>query len=96
MSNKSPRKLDSIVHDICHDLGMDEAYEQHRAIKAWPEVVGESIARVSKVRHCKDGVLYVRISNPSWRNELHFQKRSVIDKLNKFIGKELVRDIVFQ
>ncbi len=96
MGVKPPRKLEAIVQEICHDLGMDEAYEQHRTIKAWPEVVGLAVARVSKVRYCKSGVLYVRVLNPSWRNELHFQKRTIIEKLNNFIGKEIVRDIVFQ
>lgn len=95
MASKHPRKLDDIVLEMCGVLGLDEAYEQHRIMNVWNTVVGDTITRVSRVRHCKDGVLYVTVFNASWRQELRFRKRHVLSALNKELGSDIVRDIVF-
>lgn len=96
MTTKNPRKLDDIVREMCGVLGIDDAYEQHRITGLWPQIVGETIARISRVRHCKDGVLYVRVFDASWRQELRFRKSGIIRRMNQALEQQVIRDIVFQ
>ena len=43
----------------------------------------------------KRGKLFVRVKTPTWRNELVFLKSEIISKLNRRVGKKVVKDIVF-
>ncbi|PWW81293.1 MULTISPECIES: DUF721 domain-containing protein [Prosthecochloris] len=94
--SRSPRKFDDIVDDIYSIYGMKRAHEEHHALKVWHTVVGETIARITEVEKFVKGVLYVRVLNPSWRNELSFMKKNIVGRLNETIGKVMVKDIVFK
>ncbi|ASQ89538.1 hypothetical protein CHL67_00020 [Prosthecochloris sp. GSB1] len=95
-SFKAPRKFSDIVPDICSALDLEEAYRQHRAFRIWDSIVGDAISRVTRVDNFIKGTLYIRVHNPSWRNELSMRKRSIISRLNEALGSEMVRDIVFR
>ena len=75
---------------------MKGAQEEHRALKVWQNVVGETIAKMTEVEKFVKGILYVRVLSPSWRNELSFRKKNIIGRLNEAVGKSMVKDIVFK
>jgi predicted nucleic acid-binding Zn ribbon protein len=93
---KNPRQLAAVVADMCRTLGMSESYEQYRTLEIWKTVVGEGVAKVTTVEKIKDGNLYIKVRNPSWRMELNFRKADIRNKLNTAIGHELVSDIIFK
>ncbi|MGC8774882.1 MAG: DUF721 domain-containing protein [Chlorobaculum sp.] len=93
---KSPRVLGSLMSDVCRKIGMTEAYEEYKTLQLWEGVVGEAIARVTTVEKMKDGDLYVKVRNPSWRMELNFRKRDIVARLNKAIGYQMIRTIIFR
>lgn len=82
--------------EMYRSIGMTDAYEEFRTLQIWDSVVGETIARVTKVERLKEGDLFVRVRNPSWRMELNFRKKEIVVRLNKEIGREMVRNIVFR
>jgi predicted nucleic acid-binding Zn ribbon protein len=82
--------------EMYRSIGATEAYEQYRTLQIWDSVVGETIARVTTVERLKDGELYVRVRNPSWRMELNFRKKEIAERLNKSIGNDMVRTIIFR
>lgn len=92
----TPRKFDDIVDEVYAIYGMKGAQEEHRALKVWEDVVGETIAKITNIEKFVRGVLYVRVHNPSWRNELSYRKKNIIVRLNDAVGKVLVKDIVFK
>lgn len=95
-TSRFPRKLDDIVDEVYAVYGMKGVQEEHKALKVWQHVVGETIAKMTEVEKFVRGILYVRVHNPSWRNELSFRKKNIIGRLNEAIGKVLVKDIVFK
>lgn len=93
---KNPRQLRAVVADMCRNLGMNEAYEQYRTLQVWETAVGDGVSKVTTIEKIRDGNLYIKVTNPSWRMELNFRKTDIRSKLNKAIGYELVKDIVFK
>jgi predicted nucleic acid-binding Zn ribbon protein len=65
------------------------------AVQKWMEVCGEGISRVSEAYKVEDSKLFVRVESAPWRNELLYLKPQLISKLNRVIGREVIRDIVF-
>lgn len=88
--------LGSLMSDVCRKIGMTEAYEEYKTLQLWEGVVGKAIARVTTVEKMKDGDLYVKVRNPSWRMELNFRKRDIVARLNKAIGYQMIRTIIFR
>lgn len=43
----------------------------------------------------KGTLLMVRVSSPAWIHNLRFQKKQMIETLNRLLGEALVRDIKF-
>lgn len=95
-SSRTPKKFNVIVDEVYSIYGMQGAHKEHRALKVWRNVVGETIAKITKVEKFARGILYVRVLNPSWRNELSFRKKNIIGRLNEAVGGGLVKDIVFK
>ena len=73
--------------------GLDKAVRQNKALFLWDNVVGKSVAKNCIPEGVKHGVLIVRASTPVWRNEIAIKKKEIIEKLNKKLGKETIKDM---
>ena len=68
---------------------------QNKALNVWNEIVGEKVANHTEPDRVEHGVIIVKVSSPTWRQELYFQKKEIIQKINNKIGKKVIRDIRF-
>ena len=46
--------------------------------------------------YVRGGVLYVTISSAPLRNELMLNRSRLVDRINDFIGKRVIREVVFR
>ncbi len=76
-------------------FGIDNAVAQNKALNIWNEIVGDKVARNTEPDRVEHGVIIVKVSSPTWRQELYFQKNEIIEKINNTIGKRVIRDIRF-
>ncbi len=76
-------------------FGIDNAVSQNKALSIWNEIVGKTVAKNTKPDRVEHGVIIVKVSSPTWRQELFFQKKEIIQKINNTIGKNVIRDIRF-
>lgn len=93
MSTAKP--LNQLIQQFLESIGIGAKIEENLAVVHWDSVVGKEISEHTDPYKIADGILYVRVNDPVWRNELQFFKNEIINKLNSKIGKSLVRDIKF-
>ena len=93
---KIPRHIGSGISAVLRQLGLGAKLRQYEVLEAWPRVVGENIARISTAESIRDGKLFVSVVHSVWRNELIFLKKEIIEKLNKEMNQEIVKDIIFR
>ncbi len=89
------QQIGNVFTQLFRDLGIDKAIQQNMAVSQWAEIVGERIAQISEADRIENGVLYVKVSSPVWRNELVFMKSSLINSVNEALTKNVVKDIKF-
>ncbi len=77
-------------------LNFDRASEEFSIMKTWKEVVGIYITKVSQIEKIEHGRLYVKVKNATWRNELVFKRAKIVEEINKRLGKECLKDIIFK
>lgn len=61
----------------------------------WRDIMGESIARQTKNISLNRGVLRITLFSAAVKQELHFHRNRIIQTLNHRIGKNVIKEIVF-
>jgi len=49
----------------------------------WENIVGERISRATKIVKIENKTLFIKCKNPTWKNELQYQKKEILNKLNQ-------------
>ena len=58
--------------------------------------MGPIIARYTKEVIIRNQTLYVQLTSPVIRQELHMQRRELTARLNAYAGAQVIVDIVFR
>ena len=49
----------------------------------WEKVVGKKVSEATKIVKMKNKTIYIKCKNPAWKNELQYQKKEILIKINK-------------
>jgi len=93
---KKTAELGSVLKKLLRDLHIEKKVYQNQALLVWNEVVGEKISKISHAESVENGILFVHVENPSWRTELSYLKRDIINRLNNRIGMNIITDIILK
>jgi predicted nucleic acid-binding Zn ribbon protein len=91
-----PEKAGKILDRLTNRMGIAARLETEKAVVLWGEAVGGNIARRARAVAVRGGILFVQVDNSVWLQELSLLKEGIIEKINKLVGKDVVRDIVFR
>ncbi len=91
-----PKRIKGILNATLRRLGLEKRIREYAVLSLWDEVVGEGIASHTKPLKVYDGRLTVLVESPSWTQELTFLKNGIMERLNKSIGKGVIKDIYFK
>lgn len=88
--------LGAVIDSLTITLGIKSRLQEYEAVVQWEGIVGERIARMTTASRIVKGILFVKVKTSTWRNELNVRKKEIIEKINRGIGGEVVKDIKFQ
>ena len=61
----------------------------------WNDIVGPTIARNAQPEKIRHGTLFIKVTGPTWMQQLQYMKEMIADKLNERLGSEVVKNIFF-
>ena len=82
---KYPERIDKVLTRTLKGLKIDRRVKEESAILNWSKVVGDRIASYANPLRVRDSILFVRVENASWRNELVFLKGKIIKELKAIL-----------
>jgi len=85
----------SVIERTLRQLGIYSRFKEADAVRIFAEVVGEQIAKHAEAKSIRNGELLIKVSSPTWRQQLSFQKQEMIARLNTALGTEVVKEIRF-
>lgn len=94
--SKSPRPLGKVLNGLINDLGMRRKINEARVIETWAMLAGPQINAVTNSVRMRGPALHVQLNSAAWRHELHLSRFAWRSRLNKELGEDLVREIVFR
>ena len=93
---EKPKSLGELLEGLVDRLGIRRELDEAEVIEAWAAVAGPEINAVTETAWIKSGKLYVRITSPARRQQLHMRRSELRERLNLEMGKEVVSEIVFR
>lgn len=94
----STRKNELKLNDILTTMARDPRYKpklyQKKIESSWKDLMGIWIDRETRSIRMKEGRLTLKISSSALREELHFMKDKIRDKVNELLGEEYVLEVV--
>jgi predicted nucleic acid-binding Zn ribbon protein len=91
--SREPKKAGDILKDFLSSRGLENIADEERIISSWQEIVGEEIFSVTEILKIERGIMFLKVPNPSWRTELIFLKKELLEKVNGFAGKKIIKDL---
>ena len=49
----------------------------------WENIVGKKIKKATKIIKIENKTLFIKCKNPTWKNELQYQKKEILNKINQ-------------
>ncbi len=92
-SRSFPTGISSIIDTILTRKGLKKKIGLYRALEVWDDTVGAQIAANTEPVAIRRGVLEVKVSNHGWLQQLQFLKPEIVEKLNRRIGKRVVKNL---
>lgn len=86
-----------VLPKLMQRLGLRERLQEAEVQEAWSKIVGDFVAAHSAPVAIREGVLYVRVLQPSLHYELEqLGKIDILRKLKQRFGGKTIRDVRFR
>lgn len=95
MRKQKAEQVGMLVRQFLREEGLETPYNEYRLIEAWPEVMGQGIASYTSDLQIRNGVLYVRLRSSVLRQELMSNRRQLAQRLNEYVGAQVINNIIF-
>jgi predicted nucleic acid-binding Zn ribbon protein len=89
------QRIDDILEKTLKKYHIPLKTEDRHLRDPWLQAVGSRIAAQTKPDCINKAVLFIKVANSAWLQQLHFMKREIIEKFNDLHPTEPVKDIFF-
>ncbi len=96
MRRRNVEQIGDVVSLFLRAQGLETPLNEARAVNAWPEIVGERVARATQNIRIYNQVLFVEVQSPALRNNLFMQRRQLVEKINAYVKADVITDIMFK
>ena len=95
VSVPGPTRVGDVLGEVLKKHGVDKQVRRAGVLEMWPEIVGEKLARVTRVKGVDKDALFVEVRSSAWLAELSMLKSEVLERVNARIADAPVARIVF-
>ena len=91
-----PVEISRLLSTVFENRKWRSKLELHRVFEFWNKTVDKEIAAVAQPYLIRGHVLWVKVRDSIWMQQLHFQKMLLLENINKQLVNEKLSDIHFQ
>ena len=95
MFRREVKDIKELILRNLRSQGLETPLLQKRLIEAWPVVAGEAIARYTTEVSIRNQTLFVRLRVPALRADLSMRRQEFVQRLNEYVGNQVIADIRF-
>ena len=92
LSNKT-ESIGDIIRRFLREEGLETPLNEHRAVAAWPVVMGEAINNHTGNIFIRGGVMNVQIKSPALRQDLLMNRTILAQRINEYVGAQVITEL---
>jgi predicted nucleic acid-binding Zn ribbon protein len=96
MRKRNTESLRDIIGQVLKNNHLDKKLNDKHLLDAWPKILGENIKQYTTELQIKNRVLYVTLSSSVLRHDLFLSREEIKNSLNREVGAEVIKDIIFR
>ncbi|MEX0822576.1 MAG: DUF721 domain-containing protein [Rhodothermales bacterium] len=94
--SRKPQSLGEILESVVDRLGIRQELDEADVIEAWASLAGPDVNAVTDGAWLRKRKLFVKITSPGRRQDLHLDRSNWRDRLNERLGADRIDEIVFR
>ncbi|MEA3450985.1 MAG: DUF721 domain-containing protein [Bacteroidota bacterium] len=92
---KKAESIGDLIRNYAKSMGTENEYLQAKIVNNWTDIVGKAIANVTIKLYFNNFKLFIKVDSATVKNELTILKQALIIKINRYVSKEIITDIIF-
>ena len=93
---KKLNKLSQMLGSVLKASGLQGSLGEYRILGQWDKIVGPAIARHARPQIVRGNKLFLSVDSPAWMQQLSLLKPELIEKVNKSLGRDAIKDIALK
>ncbi len=85
--------LGDAINAFLNKHGLKDEADIQQVINNWEMLMGKPIAQNTEKIWFRNGIFFVKINSPVWKNELQMARQKIKSLVNEQIGRELVEEV---
>lgn len=90
------QSVGEVIKDFFEEKKGVDFTDEMTVINSWKDTVGSYAASHTLDLHIRNGILFVHVDSDALRNEMNYSKTLLLRNLNKTVGRDLLKEIVFK
>ena len=91
-----PEPLATVLERVLSGPEIGRNTDLARIWEVWDETVGEHLRMHAQPEAIRGNLLLVKVTSAAYAQDLHFLRPKIMDRLNRALGKTLLREIRIQ
>ena len=96
MSEENTQHIKQVIAALRKDRKLKKGLEKAQIKKLWRDLMSETIDKFTSEITYTNGILTVYLTSSAMREELNRGKDKIINLINKELGENLIKKIIFK
>lgn len=92
---KEVAPLQEAFEELLKAYRLKDKFDERQVIQAWPEMMGNTVAKRTESLYVRDKKLFVKINSGPVKKELSMNRSKVLELISSRFGEEVILEVIF-
>ena len=96
MRRNNINTIGQVIKKLIKNKKLSKRLDALNVLDVWNNIIGKDLEKYIKSTKLVDDKLYVKLRSSIVRNEMSYKKTQLIQRINKKLNKEVIKDIILK
>ena len=96
MRRNNINTIAEVIKKLIKNNKLSKRFDDLNVLDVWNNIIGKDLEKYIKSTKLVDDKLYVKLRSSIVRNEISYKKTQLIQRINKKLKKDVIKDIILK